>query len=181
MAWSPEKFQKHYDSRKRRLIAMAGGACVKCGAIDDLEFHHKDKSTKVANLTNLVRHRWSTVLSELEKCELLCASCHDREHHPGAADHGTTTMYRRGCRCDPCTEAARAYHRAWDARRPKSGKPQGGQRGEDASSGVLTEAQVLEIRRALHEGETNASLGRRYGVNASSISLIKLRKTWIHI
>lgn len=31
--------------------------------------------------------------------------------------HGTRTMYVTGCRCEPCKEADRAYHRDYYARR----------------------------------------------------------------
>jgi hypothetical protein len=66
--------------RKTRLVELRGGRCSLCGyckCIGALEFHHRDPSTKVFELSksNLLR-RWDVVLVEVEKCELLCANCH---------------------------------------------------------------------------------------------------------
>ena len=35
--------------------------------------------------------------------------------------HGLTGTYQKGCRCEPCTEASRAYKRDWYAK--KKGRP----------------------------------------------------------
>lgn len=46
----------------------------------------------------------------------------------------------------------------------------------------LTELEVLRIREALKAGLSSVtSLGQQYGVSQSAISLIKARKTWVHV
>jgi len=52
------------------------------------------------------------------------------------------------------------------------------QRGENSPTAKLTEADVREIKTALANGGTCASLARNYGVNRTAISLIKHGKTW---
>lgn len=53
--------------------------------------------------------------------------------------------------------------------------------GEEHHNAVLTEVEVLEIRSRLAAGESIRGLGRAYGVSASTISDIKLGKTWVHV
>jgi len=60
------------DLRKEK-----GGKCEKCGwnkYIELLEFAHKDKKNKVANVTK-IKNR-SKAHEEAEKCLLLCPTCH---------------------------------------------------------------------------------------------------------
>lgn len=52
--------------------------------IDDLEifdFHHKDKSIKSFELSdNIECKNWQIVKQELDKCMMLCANCHRKQH-----------------------------------------------------------------------------------------------------
>lgn len=69
-----------YQRRRLAAIQKLGSKCVACGITEDLQFHHKDRSTKemsVARAASLSNARWD---AEVEKCELLCGACH-REHH----------------------------------------------------------------------------------------------------
>jgi hypothetical protein len=58
--------------------------CNRCPETDwrVLDFHHKDPSQKDWEVANMVRSRWSQkrILAEIDKCEVLCANCHRREH-----------------------------------------------------------------------------------------------------
>ena len=66
--------------RTRLLLDhFAEHPCTDCGERDPLvlEFDHlRDKSFDVA--TAIVDRPWSTVLEEIEKCEVVCANCHRR-------------------------------------------------------------------------------------------------------
>lgn len=53
--------------------------------------------------------------------------------------------------------------------------------GEEHHSSKLTEAQVLEIRYRLANGEKNIVLAKEFGVADTMIAKIKLRKSWKHI
>jgi hypothetical protein len=65
---------------RRRLIQMLGGKCRVCGynKYDGaLEFHHKDRATKLfsINLSEMGKS-WATLVAEALKCVLLCGNCH---------------------------------------------------------------------------------------------------------
>ena len=63
--WLVEYFQSH--------------PCVDCGEKDPvvLEFDHlRDKSFHIGQSLNY--RRWSLILEEIEKCEVVCSNCHRR-------------------------------------------------------------------------------------------------------
>ncbi len=73
--------------RKIRAVNYLGGKCP-CGEEHPsaLQFHHRDPSTKLFNITTKhlgspKLYPWDTVIApELDKCDLLCANCHFKEH-----------------------------------------------------------------------------------------------------
>lgn len=77
---------------KAKMVQLKGGKCVKCGLVcsDDwpsccFDFHHTDRSVKEQSISNLIvtvnnGSREGALMQELEKCELLCANCHRKEH-----------------------------------------------------------------------------------------------------
>ncbi len=85
----PEKKQAYarewYRQRRLRGLEYLGGACVKCGSKSDLELDHIDPTTKdpLLRKTNkktgngqLWQWSWERITKELDKCQLLCHSCH---------------------------------------------------------------------------------------------------------
>ena len=79
---NPEKavlYARHRSALLAEIKATAG--CQICGEQDPvvLEFHHRNREDKNFNIGN--GHSWSLemVLTEIEKCEVLCANCHRRE------------------------------------------------------------------------------------------------------
>lgn len=54
-------------------------------------------------------------------------------------------------------------------------------RGERNGEAKLREADVIEIRRLLVEGELQKTLATKYGVHKSMISLIARRKKWAYL
>lgn len=78
--YAPRK--KVQDKRRRqehrlRAIEYLGGRCVDCGNNDNrvFVFDHV-RGEKTCNVPTLFAKRWERVLTELEKCELVCANCH---------------------------------------------------------------------------------------------------------
>ena len=70
------------QDKKRRAVEFLGGKCQGCGyckIIEVLDFHHVDRSTKLASLSQMWNHSWKRVVEELKKCRLLCANCHREE------------------------------------------------------------------------------------------------------
>ena len=54
--------------------------CVICGESDPvvLEFNHIDPSTKIDTIAQLMKHTFTPLLNEIEKCEVMCSNCHAR-------------------------------------------------------------------------------------------------------
>jgi hypothetical protein len=94
--------QQHYQENKRDYLArnrrnnplqrnanrtfvmqyLLEHPCVTCGECDPvvLEFNHVDPATKTGNVCDMVHSRVSLarIQLEIEKCEVLCANCHQR-------------------------------------------------------------------------------------------------------
>ncbi len=74
---------KTNQSLKTRMVDHAGGCCVVCnydGYIGALEFHHIKPSTKSFEVNSRCKKTWEAILTEIEKCVLLCSNCHKEVH-----------------------------------------------------------------------------------------------------
>jgi 5-methylcytosine-specific restriction endonuclease McrA len=72
--------------RKLEMLELKGGCCSKCGYdknLAALQFHHLNPSEKKIklDLRSMGNNKVTTLLSELEKCIILCANCHLEEHN----------------------------------------------------------------------------------------------------
>lgn len=81
------KQQERGAKRRLQLIELHGGKCCRCGYSKNqaaIEFHHRDPKTKKfgLDLRKCSNSSWEALVSEAEKCILLCANCHAEEHHP---------------------------------------------------------------------------------------------------
>lgn len=125
------EYMKEYMAKRRavrrdKLIDMAGGKCMKCDSVEQLEFNHVDRAGKRFELSGSALDRsWSAIVEEFNKCELLCSKCHLDDTRAkwlsgdivpwnkdirGEYVHGTPRMYHeKACRCDPCKGAKRLY------------------------------------------------------------------------
>ena len=73
---------------KARLVACLGGECSHCGLKYDgancalFDFHHRHPVEKqfTLSLTTIGSIAWETVMTEANKCDLLCANCHRVVH-----------------------------------------------------------------------------------------------------
>lgn len=68
---------------KLAAVTLLGGKCASCGWAGHpagFQFHHRDPSLKEFQIGNVANRRWAFVLKELEKCVLLCATCHQIKH-----------------------------------------------------------------------------------------------------
>jgi hypothetical protein len=73
--------------RKLKLIEYKGGGCERCGYnknVAALDFHHRDEKEKLfkIDLRNISNRSIEGLVSEVDKCDLLCANCHREEHNP---------------------------------------------------------------------------------------------------
>ena len=66
--------------------------CQKCGEkrFYLLDFHHNNPDEKEFTISNHTRKTFENLLSEIEKCSVLCANCH-REYHYLHSTTGLTT------------------------------------------------------------------------------------------
>ena len=83
------KIKPNYKTRsaKRKYIQDMKKAkgCSNCGYNDNpdiLHFHHINPETKINNISRMVgkNHSMERILAEIEKCKLLCITCHHKEH-----------------------------------------------------------------------------------------------------
>lgn len=85
-----EYLKKAVVKRRKKVRALSlehkGGSCEICGynkCSQALDFHHIDPKKKHFGISAKGYTRsWEKVLSELDKCILLCSNCH-REVHEG--------------------------------------------------------------------------------------------------
>ena len=69
--------------RKQMAVDYLGGKCQTCGFTGNMacfDFHHRDPVTKSFAVNRGMTMKWDTIVTELDKCDLLCANCH-RTHH----------------------------------------------------------------------------------------------------
>jgi 5-methylcytosine-specific restriction endonuclease McrA len=112
-----------YHERRAKLIDLLGGECVGCGSREDLQFDHRDPAGKTLEISRQITYSLEVVLAEIEKCQLLCGSCHKQKtlDERGRIQHGTIGMYRhRRCRCEPCKSAWNTATRRWKKNRAGS-------------------------------------------------------------
>ena len=100
----PEKrkaaYRRYYNRNKGRQKAWANKRvralrrsldeykaerqCKRCGFSDwrALQFHHRPDTNKLIEVSMAVGRGWSweRILTEIAKCDLICANCHQIEH-----------------------------------------------------------------------------------------------------
>lgn len=85
-----QDYQRQQRKGIERKIALArnfGGKCALCGYDKNLfvlSFHHMDSEQKAykLDLRSLANRSMSSLVTEFEKCQLLCANCHAEIHNP---------------------------------------------------------------------------------------------------
>jgi hypothetical protein len=81
MPMATKEAQKEYQRTwiaKRRLAYLQDKSCARCGSTEDLRVHHRDRALKIShNIWSWSQERRD---KELEKCEILCHSCHVKHH-----------------------------------------------------------------------------------------------------
>ena len=105
-----------------------------------LDFDHLPKYEKrfsIARAISASTRSWDSIFLEIKKCEIVCANCHrirtstrsndrkfqifngtyiskeyvDASESRFRVEHGGGAKGRRGCKCEPCKEQNRKYHR----------------------------------------------------------------------
>ena len=74
---------ERWRQRKLDAVKYKGGKCERCGYDkypDVLEFHHRDPEQKEASWNKMRLWGQTKLLTELDKCDILCANCHREVH-----------------------------------------------------------------------------------------------------
>lgn len=76
--------KQQYLDRAMKLYNMLGRECHDCGCYHDepafFDFHHIDKTTKHREVKQILNGSWDKIMTEVDKCVMLCPNCH-RERH----------------------------------------------------------------------------------------------------
>ena len=86
---------KRFHAKKIAACKFLGDKCNKCNQTFPYQvynFHHVDPKTKSFEWSSLRLQSIETILTELAKCELLCANCHLVEHSEGVTWNGLDKM-----------------------------------------------------------------------------------------
>ena len=119
MPYKDKKKQRQYQrnwKKERRKQFFLGKMCKWCDSTEKLVLHHIDPNKKEAHSI----WSWSKKRRdrEVEKCIVLCHSCHMDYHKPITVKHGNRLMYKNhGCRCDRCRQANTEYGRMMSLKR----------------------------------------------------------------
>ncbi len=93
-AWNRAHREERYQAKATRhrrkkvdCIIYKGGQCTDCGLKYNgknacvFHMHHRDPGSKDFAIGNqVVNKAWSRIVEELDKCDLLCANCHEMRH-----------------------------------------------------------------------------------------------------
>lgn len=81
--YSKQKLNKAQDRMKRFREYKKTLKCNRCGYDDyrALQFHHTDDNKEGTPSVIARTNSWKNVMEELNKCEVLCANCHQIEHY----------------------------------------------------------------------------------------------------
>ncbi len=84
------KAERIADHREIVNSMKADRGCEHCSEADPsaLDFHHRDPSTKVMNVSTLVKMGYglARIEDEISVCDVLCANCHRKVHNPGTKE-----------------------------------------------------------------------------------------------
>lgn len=74
------EYREEYLNYKKKLF------CSRCGISDYrvLQFHHKNSDKEFNVSSKIGQRKLSSLMKEIDKCEVLCANCHSIEHYTEA-------------------------------------------------------------------------------------------------
>jgi len=114
-----EYIREYRKKRKQDAVNQLGGQCVMCGSKEDLEFDHIDPNTKKNTISNMWTSNKEVLQEELNKCQLLCHSCHlEKSHNEGdyvrnhkSWEHGISGYINHKCRCEDCVNSYKIFRK----------------------------------------------------------------------
>lgn len=70
------------EEQRQRIVEYKGNQCHDCGGVfpaSIYDFHHREPHTKEFNVSRY--STWEKLKPELDKCDLLCPTCHRLRHY----------------------------------------------------------------------------------------------------
>jgi hypothetical protein len=119
-----EYMLERYHKRRAETIERLGGACIICGATENLELDHQDFREKSFNISQFWSYSKERYEAELTKIALLCNTCHkakntwERGTKAAIRTHGTLSSYRY-CKCPICKKAYSDYWQKYKGRKKR--------------------------------------------------------------
>lgn len=113
-AYQAPYYLARYHRRRREAVELLGGQCSRCGSSERLEFDHKERSLKSAEIALLLTQGQNRLNEEVQKCQLLCHGCHvEKTRQETTVGHGGGTTGIRRCKCELCYAKKLEYNREW--------------------------------------------------------------------
>lgn len=89
--WYPANKRKHHRMVARRKVAIQLflrnmkrlSGCIRCFEKDwrCLDFHHaRSKKEALLSKMHVLGWSWKRIQKEVDKCDIICANCHRKEH-----------------------------------------------------------------------------------------------------
>jgi hypothetical protein len=73
------RIKKQTENRIKLLEYFKTHHCINCGENNPivLDFDHRDHKDKKYHISRMIStYNWETIISEIEKCDVLCSNCH---------------------------------------------------------------------------------------------------------
>ena len=105
--------REYYYTRREKMIAYLGGKCARCVTDESLEFDHIEPELKSFDISANLTISNPAVRDELDKCQLLCTSCHRAKTAAENSGwrHGTVYGWmKKKCFCDECDHARQSFY-----------------------------------------------------------------------
>lgn len=64
------------SAKREQCVEHLGGKCCGCGVTENLQFDHIDRTQKKFHISRIIDWKFERILPELDKCQLLCKTCH---------------------------------------------------------------------------------------------------------
>ena len=86
---SKRRTQEFFKETKLNHIQLGCSVCgLKTNNPDNYDYHHRDPSTKISSVADMVgRGSRQDILNEIQKCDVICKSCHSDIHKPNYPFH----------------------------------------------------------------------------------------------
>lgn len=112
-----------------------------------------------------------------------CRACNSRNTRVTSTDHRYIDVVYRYCRCLDCKAHYKTIEKyALPRLGPKLGsKTEPKLIGSANHQAVLTESNVIELRRMHKEGMNQQQLAQIFGICSQHVSRIVTRKVWTHV